>query len=111
MTDLDKLEELCSRATPGPWRVSWNAEMTAPEKSVLYKNTSFANIPHGDFDILSESDKNDWLFICEARTALPLLIKRVRYLEKALRYYADRMDDGGTARRALEGARLDKKDE
>lgn len=70
--DLERLKELCDRATPGPWR---------------------DNLPEIDSDwgtigeIFSSADRN---FICEARDAMPKLIERISKLEAALRWYADR---------------------
>ena len=71
MLDLDKLEELCKAATPGPWRY------TTAYGVATIESKEDRGIAHAvDYMETSNAD-----FIAEARTALPLLIKMVRELE------------------------------
>lgn len=74
--ELERLEELCSRATPGPWKVrqEFGRSLT----------------PYGDVfmlcaaDLGEEASLNNAAFIVAARTALPALLAEVRRLQAEL---------------------------
>lgn len=75
MTELKHLEDLCSKATPGPWKGD-EYEMTAPKVKTLEEGR--IKLVWADDYHMSEFDAE---FIAAARTALPELIARVRRLE------------------------------
>ncbi len=70
--DLDKLEKLCQEATREPWAID-----------TTHRVIDIINESQPDIRIalIPREGMNDALFIVEARTALPELIERVRYLE------------------------------
>lgn len=78
--DLDKLKELCDRATPGPWHVGH-----------LGHDNEYADIDAANgINVGTIGDIPDQSFVCAAREAMPELIERISKLEAALRWYADR---------------------
>ena len=87
--DLDHLERLCERATPGPW----GYDGVEDDHEVTYIDSD------GDECNAAESvAETDAQFIAAARTALPALVARVRELEgrqeRAL-YWLDTLDRDG----------------
>lgn len=104
-TALEKLKELCDKATPGPWN-NVNASEVADKKVrcisakvIKEHNTShayltgqqlpglrgeIANALSHDFHLADEEAISNAAFIAEARTALPLLIEKLELAEKAL---------------------------
>lgn len=71
--DLDKLEKLCQEATREPWAID-----------TTHRVIDIINESQPDIRIalIPREGMNDALFIVEARTALPLLIAKVREAEK-----------------------------
>ena len=87
--DLDKLEKLCRKATPGPWdtvkRKDNRNYIGSPKKPI-------ADI----CNLYGEESESNMQFIIEARTALPELIARVREAEakcEQLRKELDRANE------------------
>jgi hypothetical protein len=72
MTEVDKLLEMCDRASPGPW---------------LY---DAAEVRNGDGQVIVDSTDGiqkgaDGVFIAAARTLLPWALARIKQLEQANR--------------------------
>lgn len=78
--DLDALEKLCDRATPGPWYQDTEKDCWGIRADSKNLEDLTINICEFCEPITENSDINAEL-ICESRTALPELIKRVRFLE------------------------------
>jgi hypothetical protein len=115
--DLEKLKELCEKASAGPWEYS--------EEDGLIES-GIGGIcwiqEHGSIHTVRRTGEHrkhaDGHFVVAARSAVPELIERVLKLEEALRWYADESnytidyadellrfrvvcDDGSRAREAI----------
>lgn len=73
---LKYLRELADKATPGPWRVWWNAEhkiFISTEESCEQVVLFCVDKPYPDWDSIKELGPNA-RFVAQSRTALPELI-------------------------------------
>lgn len=71
--ELDKLEELANKATPGPWKIDGYASFSI----------AVAHI-YSEILIANTHCNNDAKFVAASREAIPKLIAEVRRLRKAI---------------------------
>lgn len=98
--DLEALEALCAKATPGPWTVNHHQPHIV---ETIERDGEWVERDHGPGPVeWWELDTPDWpmvkadvRFCAAARTALPALLARVRELE-ALRSAVDAKGKAGT---------------
>ena len=79
--ELERLEELASGATPGPW-----AEMNRGLYPMVYG-------PNGERVCRSVDSKNDTIYIAAACNAVPQLVAEVRRLRAELAQLCAAEDD------------------
>lgn len=90
--EIEKLKELCEKATPGPWKLFCASSVTAVECNEKVPVVSWGGFDNSDRKI--GYHRANAAFISAARTAVPELIKeievyrsRIGQLELALLEY------------------------
>lgn len=68
---LSELEELCAKATQGPWHIGH-----------INENNDVGDVESPIGEWVCASSRNNEAFICAARTALPELIAEVKRLRE-----------------------------
>ena len=88
MVNLDELERLREAASPGPWKVGvWNSIVAESAKGVEWDKTLFSVALNSE-----KTAKADAAYIVAACNAVPLLVSRIRELEKMVEQQQHRLD-------------------
>jgi len=77
--DLDALEALEKKATPGPWEGPWGDTHTVAAFEGEHREDSLTDDPRGDaFPVAQETSPEDAALIAALRNAFPELIRLAR---------------------------------
>lgn len=101
--ELDRIQAVCNAATAGPWKINTSKSgLQVRSGGDLIKGGFYRLICNISLNTIGRSEitdeairrKSDMEFICEARTAMPQLLRAVRQLQHQCR--AHELALGGT---------------